>query len=392
MKSLIKLFFYLLFILTLNHCSIIPTTIDKNILEIISLTTNETQLLLQNQDNNQKMFIDIILSHPSKYKLTFNQYDDEEHNEILNDNLFFYYNKEIINSLLLRGLSSDYSENQTSLIENDIKILGTNKITLDLSLDANDTIKNVLLYITKNEEEEEDDDDYPNEDDEKIMIKYTFINSDEKYSLNNTKIKIEQNKDNLDISVSGISYTSDIIDQLSDVTAVYSISLFDKETLESKYENLYINSFIKEEETLLSKEYEYKENNITSDKNIKLKALLNDKKEQLLLITVKLFHSDNIECYFQYEFISFKVVEISRDDELPDNEKKEEEIDYDKNRKDNLTVFIAILSCFSGIVIITFIGVFIYFYISNNLGKSNNDTQYHFKNIGQIKTLIDDDN
>ena len=391
MKSLIKLFFHLLFILTLYHCSIIPTTIEKNTLEIISLTTNETQLLLRNPDNSQKMFIDIILSHPSKYKLTFNQYDDEEENEILNGNLFFYYNKNIINSLL-RGLSSDYTQNQTSLIENDTKILGTNKITLDLSPEVNDTIKNVLLYIKKNEEEEEkNDDDDPNEDDEKIMIRYTFINYDEKYSLNNTKIKNEQNKDNLDIKFSGISFASNIMDNLSDVTAVYSINFFDKETLESKYENIYISSFIKEE-ALLSKEYEFKNDNISDNKNINLKALLNNKKEQLLLITVKLMNSDNIECYFQYEFMSFKVVEISRDNELPDNEKKEEEIDYDNNRKENLTVFIVILSCFSGMIIITFIGVFIYFSISNNFGKSDNDMGYDFKNIGQIKTLKEDDN
>ena len=223
------------------------------------------------------------------------------------------------------------------------------------------------------------------------MIRYTFINYDEKYSLNNTKIKNEQNKDNLDIKFSGISFASNIMDNLSDVTAVYSINFFDKETLESKYENIYISSFIKEE-AILSKEYEFKNDNISDNKNINLKALLNNKKEQLLLITVKLMNSDNIECYFQYEFMSFKVVEISRDNELPDNEKKEEEIDYDNNRKENLTVFIVILSCFSGMIIITFIGVFIYFSISNNFGKSDNDMGYDFKNIGQIKTLKEDDN
>ena len=74
------------------------------------------------------------------------------------------------------------------------------------------------------------------------------------------------------------------------------------------------------------------------------------------------------------------------------SKKIEPEINAEKNRKKNRSILILILSCFGGIVILTYIMVLIYLFVNKKPGLNKNVEQdYDYKNIGEIKTLNEDE-
>ena len=132
MKSLKRILIFS--ILSLINCSSVDyCEINKeNEFEYIPLIEDETQIVFINKNlTSEKMYIDLMFSHLSKYHVTFNQYDEETKENI---NHAFYFNSEDIDIFLnpLRRLSSNYTENQTDLIEKEEIVLGVNKISLKL--------------------------------------------------------------------------------------------------------------------------------------------------------------------------------------------------------------------------------------------------------------------
>ena len=349
MKSLLVFIFNPIFIFSLIQCNIIPTTIYENQLEKITLVQNENLLLLGSFDNSSKMIIDIMLSHPSKFILTFNQYSANYDD----------------------SLSPDFNKNQTNLnIKEKNNYFGKSRIILDLPKNENDTKNQILvnikkidnsINITKNEE-----------DDKYITMRYIISENDEEYQFNNTEIKIQECKDGFNISFGGIKEEKD----LTNISATYTIDICEKNILESQYENIYFYSFSEKNLSLFHKETKIEGNNIKNDNYIEIKSLLDKKKKYFLFLNV------NIQNYIlQYKV---EVLEISK--------KIEPEIDAEKNRKKNRSILILILSCFGGIVILTYIMVLIYLFVNKKPGLNKNVEQdYDYKNIGEIKTLNEDE-
>ena len=164
MKTITKLFLNFLLIFSIINCSTNDylEIKEENKFQHINLKESETQIVFINKDKSkEKMYVELIFSHPSKYFVTFNQYDGEI-DENSNLNLFYLDNEEIFISPL-RKLSSNYTENQTDLIEKEEKYFGRNMITLKLGQD----IKNIILSVFREEEMQ-------GESDEKIIVRYKY--------------------------------------------------------------------------------------------------------------------------------------------------------------------------------------------------------------------------
>jgi hypothetical protein len=145
MKSLKKILIF--FTLSLINCSSVDyCEINKeNEFEYIPLIEDETQIVFINKNlTSEKMYIDLMFSHLSKYHVTFNQYDEETKENI---NPAFYFNNEDIFVNPFRRLSSNYTENQADLIEKEEIVLGINKKCLKLTKD----IKNIIVTIFRDD-------------------------------------------------------------------------------------------------------------------------------------------------------------------------------------------------------------------------------------------------
>ena len=81
MKSSILFLFFATLIFSKIHCIIIePVNILENNLDMLTLTNSWNFFLLKNSNNpnaSNKMLIEIMFSHPSKYDITFNKYKEE---------------------------------------------------------------------------------------------------------------------------------------------------------------------------------------------------------------------------------------------------------------------------------------------------------------------------
>lgn len=377
MKTITKLFLNFLLIFSIINCSTndYHEIKEENKFQHINLKESETQIVFINKDESkEKMYVELIFSHPSKYFVTFNQYDGEI-DENSNLNLFYLDNEEIFISPL-RKLSSNYTENQTDLIEKEEKYFGRNMITLKLGQD----IKNIILSVFREEEMQ-------GESDEKIIVRYKYNEKDE-YNLQSTKIINEIEKDILNITFTGIS-TKNENESVKNISVEYIIDVFDKNILQLKYENIYFYAF-NEEKGLFSKHLKIKGDIIKKTNYLKIRAPLNDKKEQLLLIRAKVKNINiNEEYLLQYEVIEFKVEEES-------GERKWSEDDNNNNKDeaiDNKNKLIIIIISFGSIIFLTFIVVFIYFALNKkrDLDLDPIIDGDDYKNIGQIKTINEDE-
>lgn len=350
MKSLLFFVFSSFSFFSLIHCYIIPTSISENQLEKITLVQKETLLLLQSYDcNSPKMFIDIVFSHPSNFILTFNQYKDN-------------YND---------TLSQDFSKNQTNLnIKEKNDYLYKSRIILDLPKNENETKKQILVSIKKNDNSinATKNEKY----DKKLAIRYILGENDDEYQLNNTEIKIQQDKYGLKLYLEGIKEEED---DLTEISSTYIIDICDKNILESKFENIDFYSFSEENLSLFHME-EKSNSSIKNGSIIEIKAPLNDKKEYYIFAKLK------IKNYIlQYKAAVLDISKII-----------EPEIDAEKNRKNNKSILLLILSCFGGSVILTYIMVLIYLSINKKTDIVKKIEQdYDYKNIGEIKTLNEDE-
>ena len=440
MKYLINIFLKAFFIISIINCSAIdPIELDENIFREATLEESTTEFLFPiPSPRTQTMLVEIIMSHPSKYTVTFNQYDIEEQ-ELLkssqsnketlqvedpkNSNIF-YLNGDIEERFIhpKRRLASDFSENQTNLIEKEEIALGKNKVFLNLD----ENMKKIILSVFKSDE----GDDQVG----KIYIKYIITPNieEEKYTLKDTKIDFKQDKDMFNITFSGVQQSNM---NLKDFTVLYNIKLYDSETLYSNYENIYYYAINDKVTPLFSTIIRLKGDATKEDNHLKIKAPLNNKATQLLLVNAHAKNGDENEQLLQYEVSDFKVEEESEERVWPEekeeekekekekekenekeeekekekenekeeekekekekeNEKKEKEKSdeekYEENRNSNKTTLIIIMCSFGGSIIITFIGVFIYllFFAKKD---TNIEEEQDYKNVGGIVKNDDKD-
>ena len=344
-----------IFIFTFVFCIIeVPTSIIENRYDKISLGQETKLLLLHNYHNSSEMYIEIMLSSPSKYELTFNQYKNDYKNP-------------------LKNLSYNYNYNQTNLIIKEEANLGKSRIYLNLVINGNNTIEEILLVIKKR--------DISTNNKDNIMIRYILNENEEKYILKNNKINIVQQKNILNITFGGIIPYSDEIN-LINISAIYTIDLIDKKSLDLYFENIYFYAFSENNNIFLyHKELKLKGNSIKYDNYIRIKAPLNEKNEQIIFIKAEIKNYGNI---FIYEIEPFKVSEIIK--------RKRKENDQNQNREENKPILLIIMGLFGGSVILTLIFVFIYLKINEINGSSDKKEQeYDYKNIGEIKTVEEDD-
>ena len=382
MKSLKRILIFSILSL-LNCTSVDYCEINKeNEFEYIPLIEDETQIVFINKNlTSEKMYIDLMFSHLSKYHVTFNQYDEETKENI---NHAFYFNNEDIFLNPFRRLSSNYTENQTDLIEKEEIVLGVNKISLKLTKD----IKNIAVNIFRDDSDSKNDNDSIEEG---VVVRYKF-NEDEKYSLKNKKVTYELDKDMLNITFNGISSSYEKVN-LKNMSVEYKVELFDKNTLNSSFENIYFYNYGKVDD-LFSTIIKLKGDIIKENNYLKIKAPLNSKKEQILLIRAKVKELNNKKEYLlQYQVEEFKVVEKSGNKIWPpdgnnDGEKGDTDEDSSKkNREKNKDIFYIMMGSFGGIIFFTFISFFIYFTLNKNPEVDEPDKKGDFDKIGQFNAI-----
>jgi hypothetical protein len=114
----------------------------------------------------------------------------------------------------------------------------------------------------------------------------------------------------LSIVFNGLSSSDEKIN-LKNISVEYKVELFDKDALLSSFENIYFYNYGKVED-LFSTIIKLKGDIIKENNYLKIKAPLNNKKEQLLLIRAKMKDLNNKKEYLlQYQVEEFKVVEKS---------------------------------------------------------------------------------
>ena len=395
MKSLTKSIINIVsFILLISYsCSEDPIELEQNIFKKVVLTEEETQILFPISEQTSRMSIDVALSHPSDYKITLNQYDIEPElfKEILEpqNSKEFHLNEEEMFIHPKRRLSSVYVDNQTDLIENEELLLGQSKITLKLGQE----MKKIVLTVFKSENDTTD-----STVEKSIFVRYKLIEEEEKqkYQLTNKVITLEQEKDMLCIKFGGVEQLAEDTN-LTNFVSVYSVNLFDKETLTSKYENVYLYE-CDGLKSLLSTNIKLKGEATKADNYLKIKAPLNDKKDQALLINAKVKNGDEEEQILHYELSDFNVEEESGERVWPDDKEKETETEKEKEkerekegktsdnkdyREENKYILYIIMGSFGGIVILAFIIVLIYVKLNGNKPDIEEDNDY--KDIGKIE-------
>ena len=316
--------YFLFFILTfyLIECASIEE-LEENTLHDIKLADGEIEYSLPiSSPDEQKMTIELIFSEPIKYDVNFYQTTQPEE-EAQNNNQFFYNEGTQKRYIHPKRRLVEESE-ETVVAESDITTLGKRKIILGLTNDMNSIIIKIAL---KDGEELSGN--------ERVFIKFYITKSieKEKYSLFDQKVNVEQDKDFLSITFKGIKQQYDEAD-LQNFTAKYDIKLFDKKSLESKYENIYIYSYTNEDKALVSKELKLKGEITKKDNHVKIQAGLNNKEDQILLINAKVKNENEAEQLLQYEKYVFKVEEESGERVWPEEETTEEETKEEETKEE----------------------------------------------------------
>ena len=398
MKLLFNLFCLLSYI---TSVSIEEVTIEnQNEFKKIVLEQNEYEINLPvKTQKEQYMEVECIISHPSKFNISFNytkkenSEEPENPEEPQNANVFYFdVNAKAAFIHPKRRLSTD-------LIIAENSNLGKNKVVLSLD----EQMDNIAIYISKKEEEELTRS-------ETIFVRYNIMDAydeeaEEKYALDKEEISLAQKKDMLNISFSGIKYRSDF--NCSNTTVNYEIKLFDKEKLESKYENIYVYSLLNSQSEALYATNLTLKGEVTQKINfIVIKAPLNDKKSQILLIDAKIKNLEDEELlqYKAYDNITVKEQSEERewpdDDIKPDNNtnndtnnntdnKDKDGVNEKKNRENNKPKLVIILISFIASVILTFVAVFIYIKFFSKKDMNIEEDQ-DYKDVGGIVTNTED--
>ena len=442
MKTLTKIIFNIIFMLSLIKSETVFEEILADNPQVINLEEEMTQFMLTNTSKpNSKVLVELLFTHPSKYNITFNPKEEGGEKEKKMGKLYSVYSKQEpllfgntknanklyidkdLNKVFIHPLRKletiyEYDENITTVVEDKL-VSGKHRIVLELGEDDNTP---VIFTVFRKEEKTEDDAD------EKMYINYRI--GEPILDLKDTKVKVKQNKDMLNIEFKGIKPEDEDLD-LKDVSVEYTINLFNKKDLESKYENIYAYKIDNQVESLYTKNIKLKGNNVKQDIYLVIQAPLNDKKDQLLLIDSVIKKGEE-EIVLQYEFNEFKVEEISPEREWPEDDDesdttesdttdsdttetdttetdttetdttgtdtaesdtnkassdKTDDDDKDKKEKNRKKLFI-IIACFIISVLFTLLIIIIYIkYTSMNGGKIEEEKDY--KDVGGI--VINDD-
>ena len=268
--------------------------------------------------------------------------------------------------------SPDYSHNQTDLILSEEKDVGKSKLILNIDQSSEDDTKDIIIYIKRY-------DYFKTGDEDKVMIRYLSNENNEKFFLKNTAVNFEKDSNILNVSFEGISTYLKEYENLTNLSANYTIDIFEKEALEKNLQNIYAYALYTDKRiSLYHKELKIR-GNIFNSNFIRINFNSKSKKELVLLIKVKAMNSTRL---LQYEAATFKVTG-----------EDSEEIDTEKNIKQNKLTLIIIIGLYAGSVFITFIIVFIYFAMKkkNETNLKKGAEEYDYKNIGEIKTLSEDD-
>ena len=406
----------IIFTICLITCETVDgKVIEENKAQLIDLSEEEDNvLLLGNPNENKKMYVELMFSHPSYYDIVFNKYDelevepgeDDELNavmsrkkslkseEALNSNIF-YLNEDSKGRFInpKRRLAS--LENDTDIVESDKSYYGRSKLVLNSG-------KSIALTVFRDSEEEL-------KSTGQLFIKYKNYDEtpEEKFKAEDNELEVEQSKDILSISFDGVTPKDEDMD-LQNVTVDFTAKLYDLDKLSKKYENIFMYSVTKEDQEV-SKEIKVKGNMITKSVYLKMKApLIED--EQILLVNAIVKDKDEDQ-YIQYKPFRFTVEEESDEREWPEEEEKEEEKEKERekekekegekqkekekekelsneeiqkrNRKENKLTLTIILICFAGAVLVTFIGVFIYIKCCRPK-EENIEEDKDYKDVGGI--------
>ena len=455
MKTFTKIIFNIIFMLSLIESKTVIEDILADNPQVIDLEEEMTQFMLRNASKaNSKVLVELLFTHPSKYNITFNPSEEDEEEEeedegekkmsklysvhsnqepLLFENAQnankFYVDKDLNKIFIhpLRKLSTTFDDNFTTVVEDEL-ISGMHRIVLELGEDENTP---VILTVFRKEEKTEDDPD------EKMYINYKI--GEPVLDLKDTKVKVKQDKDMLNIEFKGIEPEDEDLD-LKDVSVEYTINLFNKTDLESKYENIYAYRIDNQVESLYTKNIKLKGNNVKQNIYLVIQAPLNDKKDQLLLIDAVVKNGEE-EIVLQYESKEFKVEEKSPEREWPEDDEsdttetdttetdttesdttesdstetdktetdktetdktetdtaesdstntssdKTDDDDKDNKEKNRKKLFIIIV-CFTISVLLTLLIIVIYIKCSTNQGKIEEEKDY--KDVGGI--VINDDN
>ena len=380
MEAFTKIILTIIMLSIITSSSVEEEGIDKEVLannpQIIELLKDETKILLKNADKaNTQVFIDLVFTHPSNYNCSFYQssIDSEEgKNDTEIDGLYSVYSD--VEPLFVKNVENGNKQyplrkletlDNFTVTEKEEK-LGKKRIILGLEK----LVKSpVILSVLRKEEK----------DGEKMYINYHI--GEEELELNDTKVDFKQNKDMLNITFKGLKTKND--EALENITVSYTINLFDREQLESKYENIYAYKIDSQVKSLYSENIKLKGNNVTNEIFLVVKAPLNDKKEQLLLVDAEITKGEE-NLYLQFESKILKVEEQSPERVWPSEDDKKDE-DLKKKNKNKLYI---IMICFAISVLLTLLILFIYikFFASKD---GNIEEEKDYKDVGGI--VINDD-
>ena len=380
MEAFTKIILTIIMLSIITSSSVEEEGIDKEVLannpQIIELLKGETKILLKNADKaNTQVFIDLVFTHPSNYNCSFYQssIDSEEgKNDTEIDGLYSVYSD--VEPLFVKNVENGNKQyplrkletlDNFTVTEKEEK-LGKKRIILGLEK----LVKSpVILKVLRKEEK----------DGEKMYINYHI--GEEELELNDTKVDFKQNKDMLNITFKGLKTKND--EALENITVSYTINLFDREQLESKYENIYAYKIDSQVKSLYSENIKLKGNNVTNEIFLVVKAPLNDKKEQLLLVDAEITKGEE-NLYLQFESKILKVEEQSPERVWPSEDDKKDE-DLKKKNKNKLYI---IMICFAITVLLTLLILFIYikFFASKD---GNIEEEKDYKDVGGI--VINDD-
>ena len=330
-----------LIILSIYFTKEAQLSIDKNIYNRIELTLESNEVQIQSE-SSKYIIIELIFSHPSNYETTFNQI--KESDEI------------------------DKTKNQTDLITKSEIKLGKNIIILNNENNSN----NIIISIFSNRKEN-------NNYNEFAYIKYIFSdNDDEKYELKKNKITYRKDNDKYELTLPGIKLNNQ--EDLNNLQINLNIALFDKEIIESIYQNFYIyqldkdNSYQKankSQSSLLTSEEIIKE-----EFSRKIDLIINKEKNMILLINIELINKDNDEKnILHYEYTIFEKEKSTEQDE---------EVDVEKNRDKNKILLIIIMAAFVGIIFLTFIIIFSYLKCKEDGIEDSIEEEKDYSNIGGL--------
>lgn len=356
-----------LIIFLLYYITSTPITIKSNIYNKISLNTDITEIIFESK-NKDYITIELIFSYPSKYFITFNEYNAE---------------------IESNTLSEAKNTNQTDIIIKSELNLGKNKVvTKTKNSNANGVI---LAIFKKDNKDDKSQNDF-------VYIKYTLNenNEKEKYLVKNTKINLQQENGFLFINFDGINQIDNEIN-LDNLKTDFNINIFDKANLESLFENIY--AYIYENEKieikpLISRIMKFKGKTIKSDMFLKIESNLTDNKERILLINAKVNNNNTEESNIHYEYLTFQLNNENNNNSnnntnnnINNNTEENQEIsdeEVEENRNKNKTFLFIFLGIFAAVIIITFIAIFIYIKFHEGQEDNTIEEDRDYSGIGGI--------